>query len=73
MNKIFALLLFLIGIGLVLAAACANPLISYVTPTAPLLDTWGIIWRIGLGLLLIVIGVLLNNMESFSNNPDNYS
>lgn len=70
MNKIFALILFLIGVALVLAAACANPAVGYVLPGASMLDTWGIIWRIGLGLLLIVIAVLLNNMESFSERRD---
>lgn len=69
MNKLFAFALFLIGIGLILAAACANPVISYVTPTAPMLDTWGIIWRIGLGIVLLMLGILLNNLEGGSKPP----
>ena len=75
MNKIFALILFLIGVALVLAAACANPMADYVLPGASMLDTWGIIWRIGLGLLLIILAVLLGNMETLgkSKADDFYS
>lgn len=66
MNKIFAFILFIIGIGLTLTSACANPVVGYITPDAPLLDAWGIIWRIGLGLLLIILAILLGNLDSFS-------
>lgn len=71
MNKLFAFILFFIGIALILAAACANPVVDYMTPGANLLDAWGIIWRIGLGLILLVIAVLLNNMESFGGGKSN--
>lgn len=73
MNKIFAFILFIVGIGLTLSSACANPITGYITPDAPLLDAWGIIWRIGLGILLIILAIVLNNMESFnSNDLDDY-
>jgi len=68
MNKIFAFILFMVGIALMLSSACANPVIGYVTPSAPMLNTWGIVWRIGLGLILIVLAVVLNNMDSFGDN-----
>ena len=66
MNKIFAFILFIIGIGLTLTSACANPVVNYITPDASFLDTWGIIWRIGLGLLLIILAILLGNLDSFN-------
>lgn len=71
-NKLFAFILFAIGIALVLASACANPVMAYVNPSASLLNTWGIIWRIGLGLLLIVLGVFLNNLDGLGGHNDRY-
>jgi uncharacterized membrane protein len=71
-NKLFAFILFAIGIALMLTAACANPIIGYLTPGVSLLDTWGIIWRIGLGLVLIVIAVLLNNLEGLADRGGDY-
>ena len=72
MNKFFAFILFAIGIALVLAAACANPVVGYVTPDASLLDTWGIIWRIALGLVLILLAVLLNNLDGLADRSSDY-
>lgn len=63
-NKIFAIILFIAGIGLLLFGACANVTLGYFIPGNDPLTTWGIIWRIGLGLLLIVLAVVLNNLES---------
>lgn len=64
LNKIFAFILFVIGIGLVLFGACANVTLGYFNPGNDPLTTWGIIWRIVLGLLLIILAVVLNNIVS---------
>lgn len=72
MNKLFGLVLFLVGVGLVVAAACANSVVSYVNPNFPLLDTWGIVWRIALDVLLILIGVGINNLESFASRKSDF-
>jgi len=74
MNKFFSAILFLIGIGLLIVGACGNFVFNEVmVPDVMVLNTWGIIWRIGLGLLLIIIAVLLGNMETFSkSNPDDF-
>lgn len=67
LNKIFAFILFVTGLGFLVVGACGNLAFNeYILPNATLLTTWGIIWRIGLGLLLIAIAVLLNNLESGS-------
>lgn len=73
MNKLFAFILFMIGISLLLVGACGNFVFNeYVVPDAIILTTWGIIWRILLGLLLIVIGVALGNMETFGGGKSDY-
>ena len=70
-NILLVIGLFTVGIVLVLSGACANPIIEYASFGIPLLDTWGIIWRIILGIVFIVGAVLLNNLDSGSgsNNP----
>lgn len=72
-NKLFAFILFVIGIALLLVGACGNFVFNeYVIPDAIILTTWGIIWRIGLGLLLIVLAVVLGNMETFGSGRSDY-
>lgn len=64
MNRIFALFLFLIGAGLVAVGACGN--LTHLVS----LNTWGIIWRIGLGVLLIILAVVLANLDSITGSDD---
>jgi uncharacterized membrane protein len=33
---------------------------------------WPIIWRLGLGLLLILVGILLANLETVSNKSEKW-
>lgn len=64
MNRLFALFLFVIGAGLVVVGACGN-LTNLVS-----LNTWGIVWRIGLGILLIILAVVLNNLDSITGSDE---
>lgn len=64
MNRLFALFLFVIGAGLVVVGACGN-LTNFVS-----LNTWGIVWRIGLGILLIILAVVLNNLDSITGSDE---
>jgi hypothetical protein len=70
-NKLFAVALFLIGVALITVGACGNLVLTqaFMTGATPM-NSWGIIWRIGLGLLLIILAVVLNNMETFGRNKD---
>lgn len=73
MNKVFAFILFVFGIVLLLVGACGNFVFNeYVFPEAIILTAWGIIWRILLGLLLIVVAVALGNMETFGGGKSDY-
>ncbi|MDS4057594.1 MAG: hypothetical protein RKP73_03345 [Candidatus Contendobacter sp.] len=64
MNRLFAFILFIVGLVLVAMGACGN-LTDFVS-----LNAWGMIWRIGLGVLLIVLAVLLANIDSISGPKD---
>lgn len=64
MNRFFALILFVIGIGLVAVGTCGN--LTHLVA----LNTWGIIWRIGLGVLLIVLAVVLANIDGITGNDE---
>lgn len=64
MNRLFAFFLFVIGAGLVAVGACGN--LTHLVS----LNTWGIIWRIGLGILLIILAILLANMDSITGSDD---
>jgi len=64
MNRLFALFLFIIGAGLVAVGACGN-LTQLMS-----LNFWGIIWRIGLGVILIILAVVLANLDSISGSDD---
>lgn len=69
MNKLFAVILFFIGIGLVLVGACGNILLAQagLLGGEPM-NAWSIIWRILLGIILIALAVVLNNLESVKSN-----
>lgn len=64
MNRLFALFLFLIGMGLVAIGACGN--LTHLVS----LNTWGMIWRIGLGILLIILAVVLGNLDSITGSDE---
>lgn len=55
LNKFFAFILFIVGIVMIVLAVFLYD------------ETWAIIWRLGLGLLLIIGAVLLANIETVSN------
>lgn len=69
MNKLFAAALFFVGVGLILISACGNILIAQgaLLGLEPM-NSWSIIWRILLGLVLIGLAVVLNNLESVKSN-----
>ena len=60
LNKFFALVLFLVGVVLMILAAFLYE------------GAWLIIWRLGLGLLLIFGAILLANLETMSNNSEKW-
>lgn len=60
LNKFFAFVLFLVGIVLMILAVFLYE------------GAWPIIWRLGLGLLLIVGAVLLANLETMSDSSKNW-
>lgn len=64
MNRLFALFLFIIGAGLIAIGACGN------MTQLVMLNVWGIIWRIGLGVILIILAVVLANLDSITGSDE---
>jgi len=60
LNKFFALILFLVGIVLIILAVFLYD------------EAWPIIWRLGLGLLMILGAVLLANLDTVSDKPEKW-
>jgi len=58
LNKLFAFILFIVGIVMIVLAVFTYD------------EAWPIIWRLGLGLLLILGAVLLANIETVSNKDN---
>lgn len=56
LNKFFAFVLFLVGVVLIILAVFLYD------------EAWPIIWRLGLGLLLILGAVALANVETMSDS-----
>ncbi|HRQ41832.1 MAG TPA: hypothetical protein PLD25_28245 [Chloroflexota bacterium] len=60
LNKFFAFILFLVGIVLIILAVFLYD------------EAWPIIWRLGLGLLMILGAVLLANLDTVSDKPEKW-
>ena len=58
LNKFFAFILFVVGVVMIVLAVFLYD------------GAWPIIWRLGLGLLLVIGAVLLANVETMSNKTD---
>jgi len=60
LNKFFAFVLFLVGIILIILAVFLYD------------GAWPIIWRLGLGLLLILGAVILANLDMVSDKSEKW-
>lgn len=67
MNNFFAFVLFVSGLGLVMFSACVSiELVHTFFPDVTLLSGWGVVWRVGLGFLLMLLGLLVKNLEGIT-------
>lgn len=68
MNNFFAFILFVSGLGLIMFSACVSiEVVHSILPDVTLLSGWGVVWRVGLGFLLMILGLVVKNLEGIAS------